>query len=552
MNGDGAISGTHPRFLSRRLARVARWLGDRWLTLLLVPPAFLVVAICVSDGVPWIGRVFPGFLVLENRAVASNAEYHWTGMRAGLPFHSVILAVDGQPIRTGNDVYRAVEHREAGVPVTYLVTKDGHERTLSVPTMRFTLFDFASLFGLFGFNAVALLLIGGAVGLLSPRNRATRIFVVMCVLMALYPVTGSDLWRNHRFGLLQFISQCFQAVLFIHLATVYAAGAGLFVLVWRGYYGTPVDLAPLHLSYAFEAVGGLAVLVGSCLAYFQHRRSVVRGRVQIVALGVIAAFTGPIWLFLNNTFGGGDVPLNLVALTIPIFVLSIAYAMVKHRLFDVELIVSRSLVLGTLVAIVTMMHASVVSASNTVLSRSDIAVSPTLSAIIMAVSLAIAFPLRTSLTGIIDRRLFPHKYRFHQTIREISHAIGARVDLAAALTEVIKALDEGVDIQSGTVLLWDDAGACFRGKGAFGRTLSDTCLDPKSPIVTLLDATRQQMFADDFEEDPELRGLRDPARAIFADLHAETLVPIVNERGMVGILALGPTRSRDPFTSKDM
>lgn len=65
----------------------------------------------------------------------------------------------------------------------------------------------------------------------------------------------------------------------------------------------------------------------------------------------------------------------------------------------------------------------------------------------MAFSLACALPLRTGIARLIDRRLFPEKLRFHQTIRAVSQ-VSARVDLEAVLFAVSDTLGTGLDVRS--------------------------------------------------------------------------------------------------------
>src|SRR6185369_5251532 len=67
----------------------------------------------------WIGRTFPGFVLLDNRVIASVGLGHWTGSRVPDLYQSEVLAVDGVAIASTADAYARVEAHRPGSPVQY-------------------------------------------------------------------------------------------------------------------------------------------------------------------------------------------------------------------------------------------------------------------------------------------------------------------------------------------------------------------------------------------------------------------------------------------------
>jgi len=53
----------------------------------------------------WIGRPFPGFMLLDNRVVASVGLAHWSGTRVPGLYQSEVVAVDGRSVRSAAEVY---------------------------------------------------------------------------------------------------------------------------------------------------------------------------------------------------------------------------------------------------------------------------------------------------------------------------------------------------------------------------------------------------------------------------------------------------------------
>src|SRR5262245_24720503 len=56
----------------------------------------------------WIGRVFPGFMLLDNRVIASVGLAHWTGTAIPDLYQNEVLAVGDRPVQSTPDAYATV------------------------------------------------------------------------------------------------------------------------------------------------------------------------------------------------------------------------------------------------------------------------------------------------------------------------------------------------------------------------------------------------------------------------------------------------------------
>lgn len=100
----------------------------------------------------------------------------------------------------------------------------------------------------------------------------------------------------------------------------------------------------------------------------------------------------------HHTFG-----VVLAVLAIPLLPLSVAVAILRHRLYGIELVVRRSLVYGALTTVLLLVYAVVVSVIGALLrGRAD-----TAAAIVATALVAVAFsPLRDRLQDAVDRMLY--------------------------------------------------------------------------------------------------------------------------------------------------
>ena len=98
---------------------------------------------CAIGSARLINEPFPGFLVLENGVIASAGLPHWpTAVHGDSIYQHVVIAVNGQPVTTGEDVYNLVSDLPLGAPVTYLLEKDTQKSQVTFPSLFFHVYGF--------------------------------------------------------------------------------------------------------------------------------------------------------------------------------------------------------------------------------------------------------------------------------------------------------------------------------------------------------------------------------------------------------------------------
>jgi hypothetical protein len=128
----------------------------------------------------WIGRTFPGFLVLPNRVVASIARPGWSGARDGAVFQTVVVRVDGQPVATSADVYRLAGDR-SGRTTAYALRDGARTDEVALPTQVFSRRDWLALFGAYTATGLLYLLLGLFAVAVLPAATGRPILVVGAV-----------------------------------------------------------------------------------------------------------------------------------------------------------------------------------------------------------------------------------------------------------------------------------------------------------------------------------------------------------------------------------
>jgi hypothetical protein len=123
---------------------------------------------------------------------------------------------------------------------------------------------------------------------------------------------------------------------------------------------------------------------------------------------------------------------------VPLIPIAIAIAVLKYRLYDVDLVINRTLVYGLLTTLLVAIY--VVLAVSLGAAFRSVAEQENNSIVIAASTLAVAAlfgPARRRIQGFIDRRFYRRKYDAAQTLEAFSARLREEVDLDSLAGELV-------------------------------------------------------------------------------------------------------------------
>ncbi|HEU4783108.1 MAG TPA: hypothetical protein VFS83_07210, partial [Ktedonobacterales bacterium] len=143
----------------------------------------------------------------------------------------------------------------------------------------------------------------------------------------------------------------------------------------------------------------------------------------------------------------------IVLLALPI---TIGIAILRSRLYDIDVIINRTLVYGSLTAILALVYvAGVIGAQaivNALTQRQSSEPSPILIVVTTLLIAALFQPLRRRLQRVIDRRFYRHKYDATRTLNAFSARQRSEVDLHALSQHLMAVVQE--TMQPAQISLW--------------------------------------------------------------------------------------------------
>jgi hypothetical protein len=175
-----------------------------------------------------------------------------------------------------------------------------------------------------------------------------------------------------------------------------------------------------------------------------------------LTLGVAGTF--PLQLPVDLSLVGGDTPLTLLlldagfSLSLLLIPLSIGAAVLRSHLFDIDLLINRTLVYGLLTALLVLVYFGGIVA----LQRVFVALTgekSTLAVVASTLAIAALFsPLRRGIQSFIDRRFYRRKYDAAKTLEAFNARLRDETDLEALSEDLVGVARESV--QPEHVSLW--------------------------------------------------------------------------------------------------
>jgi hypothetical protein len=222
----------------------------------------------------------------------------------------------------------------------------------------------------------------------------------------------------------------------------WCAGAGIVGgLLTAGLQPGPLeDYSQLENPYGIESalidpLTGLAfltLLIGivgssaSLVVRFRRARGQLRDQIKWLALaGAFAGLIVPIASAGSELWGdlATNVASMLGVLALP---LAAAIAILRHRLYDIDVVINRTLVYGALTATLGGTYLGLVVLTGLAVGKSDVAIA------VSTLAVAALFrPARGRIQAVVDRRFYRRRYDAAQTLEAFSRRRRDEIDLEA-------------------------------------------------------------------------------------------------------------------------
>lgn len=530
-----------------------------------------LATVALLNSLDWVDRSFPGFLLMDNRVVPSAGLAHWTGLQeADRPIYQRrVVRIDGLPVASTHEVYERVAASPPGTAFEYEFAARDSREVRWIPSMRFTWSDYLPLFGAYFLNGVIFTGVGIAVWILGPVSPTTFGTVVLALNAGAFVLTAMDLYGPAELFRLHVTTEALFPATLLHLmlvfpvlrlgryrravlALLYAADMAV-IGAYQTYLYDPDTYSRIH-NFCMAALGlGGAGLIGSGIhAYWTSPSLLVRKRLGIVLLGIVTGFALPAWMVTTSGLTGGEQSINLAAFTAFLFPLSLAYAVVKLDLFEIDAMLRRGINYLLLSGIVMLMYAVLALGLGMVLQTASVMQSPVFPLVFGLLMVVLLTPMREAVQRGVDRLYYRTSHNAQKTLERASGALSATLNLDEIHTLTLSTMCEALLIERAAVWLRDADGMLARAHGRGVAEPPPPPIPPHHPLATRLQDTVRAVSMYEFADDPMLGPNEGACRATLELLGAELLLPLRVRGGLSGFIVLGPKKSGTLFTLDDL
>jgi len=249
----------------------------------------------------------------------------------------------------------------------------------------------------------------------------------------------------------------------------------------------------------------------------------------LASLGAGSAHASPVLVFIlwQTSVLGYQVPYALMAV-------ALGLALLKHRLWDIDIVINQSLVYSALTAVLAVLSATVLAVVTTLIGKIFGNVSRLLAVAATAAFPVAAFnPLRQRIQRLVDRKMKPEEVSFAETAGLLGLEVQALLPPADMMGTLVRSVAGQLDLASAAAYMPEADGTLILAR----ETPSEAGLPAELPID---EATREGLRQGRLAPMPESSGF-------------SFLVPLTTSRTLghafCGVLALGPRRSGRGYTT---
>jgi two-component system, NtrC family, sensor kinase len=223
----------------------------------------------------------------------------------------------------------------------------------------------------------------------------------------------------------------------------------------------------------------------------------------------------------------------------------IAYAIVKHQLLDIRIIIRKSLVYAILSLIILSGYVAGVGTLTAIAGAAWIARSSYfvhgLAGLIIAI---LALQLKNRIQQFVDKIFFKDKYNYQTILKDISGDISSSIEPGVIFETIVKKISDVMHISRGYLMLLNDEknGYEVRYSSNFDLgSLQKLTLGADDEIVKDLESKRKILLVGESFNKPE-----------FIEQQMCLIIPLLNKQRLSGIILFGRKLSEDPFSTEDM
>jgi len=338
---------------------------------------------------------------------------------------------------------------------------------------------------------------------------------------------------------------------FFSLVFLFFTPSSLFISGLNTYsFGTIARAGPVY--HAFAAVTGITV----CYCFFtlysamrKARENELKNRIKYILGGVGLSIV----LLVLNIFpilGFAVYPPGNFSFIPAIF---LAFGVLKYDLLDIGAVIRRGMIYFMLTVLLAFFYIIIIYLVNSfiMVSEKSSVVLPFLLALFMVL---LFNPIKESVQKFIDNLFFRGRYDYQQLLKEISREMASLLKMHQIRELLLTSISSALQVSPVCLLLYDSGRARFLlySYGEDGEIEGQRLLDRRHPLVGFLEKSEEPLSKITAERLGQRYEKREEILQFFNDLKTTMIIPMLSQKRLLGMIALGNKKSGELLVHEDM
>lgn len=349
---------------------------------------------------------------------------------------------------------------------------------------------------------------------------------------------------------------------------VYLVSFTFLAFIWSdGFVWVPLEESPgefLFLGrvgyyfYIFFLLTSLGILV-NLESTLRASTAVNRWKIKYTAIGVGAIFAFFIYLssqyllfsILNLDF------LPAISGVIVISTALIAFSLVRHRLLDVDVFVSRQVVYRSLAISVVGVYLLMLGLAGQLMryigggKSTSLLILFTFISALTLVTVLLSENVRRKVKFYINQNFYKNKYDYREKWSEFTEGLSSKISLKELLPAIIELLAKTIWVNYITLWLYDeDKDEFYLAKGM---NISETSIKIKgnNSLIRYFRETGTLISTQDLDKDSRLSAIYEENKDFFKEMKVTVCLPLISGQTLVGLMTLSKELTTGTYTYAD-
>lgn len=265
------------------------------------------------------------------------------------------------------------------------------------------------------------------------------------------------------------------------------------------------------------------------------------------------------YLFWSSIFGyfGGSANFILVyqigipflnpfgTYALPIYIAVVTYAILRHQLMDIEVIIKKSLVFAGMFVFAFGVFIGIALLVSQIFAGGRI-ISLAISSLIIIIGLR---PIESWLINATDRFLFQKKYAYKEVLKKFIDEVITELNLDEVISSTIRLLDQTLHPYSASIFILNKVEDKYQLYSSLGLEDKNIAFTSESKLISFLRKTRNAAVIRQIDG---IAGASPDIQQELMKIKAVICLPLLLHEDLIGFIALGKKKSDEEYTKDDL